>query len=102
MAGLKQGNVAPVLEFVPRRQRAERAKTTRDEVARLVGLGSGRRYEKLKAKLEEIEAWAPDFLPRLEAGDLDLNDKAIRDAIAGSPGHHNPATALVGRRGAAA
>ncbi|WP_350280308.1 hypothetical protein [Kribbella sp. HUAS MG21] len=34
--------------------------------------------------------------------DRDWVVTAFRDAIAGSPGHHNPATALVGRRGAAA
>ncbi len=48
--------------------------TTRDEVARTVGLGSGRTYERAKQVIEAVEREAPDLLPHVESGDLTIQD----------------------------
>lgn len=48
--------------------------TTRDEVARTVGLGSGRTYERAKRVVDAVEQYAPDLLPHVANGDLDLDD----------------------------
>jgi N6-adenosine-specific RNA methylase IME4/ParB-like chromosome segregation protein Spo0J len=43
-----------------------------DDVAKRVGFGSGRTYERAKKVVEEVEAQAPDLLPALKSGDIDL------------------------------
>jgi len=48
--------------------------TTRDEVARIVGLGSGRTYERGKQVIEAVERVAPDLVKPLHDGDWKLRD----------------------------
>lgn len=50
---------------------------TRDEVAELVGLGSGRTYERDKAVIAEIREKAPALMPQVESGELDIRRAKI-------------------------
>lgn len=47
-------------------------KRTTDEVARTVGLGSGRTYERAKQLIAAAEEHAPEIMPHVEAGAIDL------------------------------
>lgn len=47
---------------------------TRDEVAAKVKLGSGRKYDRAKKDLAKVEEHAPEYLPALETGAVDLRD----------------------------
>jgi ParB-like chromosome segregation protein Spo0J len=47
---------------------------TRDEVAETIGLGSGSSYRRGKETLAAARAHAPDLMPYVERGDLDLDD----------------------------
>lgn len=49
---------------------------TRDEVAKQVGLGSGRTYERAKAIMEKAEKVAPEVAVRAEAGELTMREVA--------------------------
>ena len=44
LAGLKQGDGVPVVEIFPQREKGH----TRDIIARAIGLGSGRQWDKLE------------------------------------------------------
>lgn len=61
-------NVAPLLEQKPQR--------TVDDVAKEVGLGSGRTYERAKKTKQKIEEVAPELLEQLDRGEIDLQDAA--------------------------
>ncbi len=54
---------------------------TRDEVAHLVGIGTGRTYASGKATVERVERDAPHLMPRLVSGDMSL--KEARAALHG-------------------
>jgi hypothetical protein len=47
---------------------------TVDEVAKAVGLGSGRTYERHKEVLAEVEIAVPEMLPRLRSGEKTMKD----------------------------
>lgn len=49
---------------------------TRDEVARQVGLGSGRTYERAKATLAKAERVAPEVVAKAERGEVTMRDVA--------------------------
>ncbi len=61
-------------DLQPSGQMSGRLGESRDEVARTVGLGSGRTYERAKQVIETVEREAPDLLPHVESGDLTLHD----------------------------
>lgn len=77
LAALNRGTERPVMEKFPERG------TTRDEVARAVGIGTGRTYENGKKVLDEIAAEkdGEQLLHYIESGDWDLNDvrKELKD-----------------------
>ncbi len=54
---------------------------TRDEVARLVSIGTGRTYDSGKATVGQVEHKAPHLMPRLVSGDMTL--KEARAALHG-------------------
>lgn len=60
----------------------DEADKTRDEVARQVGIGSGRTYERHRKTLEEAEKVIPEVAAKAEAGELTMRDvtKAVRQA----------------------
>lgn len=66
---LKRGPDSPSGTLVPLGGEIGR---TRDEVARTVGLGTGRTYERHKETMQEVEDEAPDLLPEIEAGRMDM------------------------------
>ncbi len=47
---------------------------TRDEVARTVGIGSGRTYERVRKVIEQAEEEAPELVERMEAGELSARE----------------------------
>lgn len=49
---------------------------TRDEVARQVGLGSGRTYERAKATIAKAERLAPEVAVKAKAGELTMREVA--------------------------
>ncbi len=51
---------------------------TRDEVARAVGLGSGDTYERAKKTIESVEQEAPELVPEIASGALDLGEVRSR------------------------
>lgn len=58
---------------------------SRDEVAELVGIGSGRTYERGKALLMRLREEAPDLIPSLESGEVDLRAAKAYLRTHGSP-----------------
>lgn len=60
---------------------------TRDEVARTVGLSSGRTYERAKQAIELVEREAPELVPAVESGTMDLPQirKEIKRRVPTSP-----------------
>lgn len=68
-AGSKAAPGKPATDVTP-----FQPKRTTDEVARTVGLGSGRTYERAKETIATVREQAPELVPFVERGDLDLTD----------------------------
>jgi ParB-like chromosome segregation protein Spo0J len=83
------GAIAPQIAPEPSGQAAgepERGET-RDLVAKAVGLGSGDTYARAKKTIEAAEQVAPDLIPKVEAGEVDLPEvrREIRRRAPASP-----------------
>jgi len=68
VATLKQGDDTPLRTIVLSGGQA------RDEVAEVVGLGTGRTYERGKATIAELVESAPDLLEQVEEGAITLRE----------------------------
>ncbi|MBU1067080.1 ParB N-terminal domain-containing protein [Patescibacteria group bacterium] len=92
LSNLKQGDTAPVVENLPPREPDERK--TRDRVARAIGLGSGRQWDKLNFVADH----KPELLPNIRPGKRSLSsafNEVRRLEKAGDIGRHDR-TELVG------
>ena len=67
-----------------------------DEIAQAVGLGSGRTYERHKEVLKEVEARAPEMVPKLRSGEKTMKDARKKVRLSGHTNNQHRVTIDLG------